>query len=89
MGGARANDMYSHGTTAVIAVAAVAVLAIIVVGAVLLRRRSSRARQGFMAVNQNVSPEEQHVSSMQMNGYENPTYRYFELNAKAAPASKA
>ena len=83
--------MYSRSTTALIAIAAVAVLAVIVVGTVMLKHRSSRSRQGFMAVNQNVSPEEQHVSSMQMNGYENPTYRYFEINASASksPPTKA
>ena len=34
--------------------------------------------QGFVEVDQTASPEERHVASMQMNGYENPTYKYFE-----------
>ena len=39
--------------------------------------------QGFVEVDQTASPEERHVAAMQMNGYENPTYKYFE----AAPTS--
>ena len=34
--------------------------------------------QGFVEVDQTASPEERHVANMQMNGYENPTYKYFE-----------
>lgn len=26
-----------------------------------------------------VTPEEKHVANMQINGYENPTYKYFEV----------
>lgn len=26
-----------------------------------------------------VTPEERHVANMQINGYENPTYKYFEV----------
>ena len=37
--------------------------------------------QGFVEVDQNASPEEKHVASMQSNGYENPTYKYFEASA--------
>ena len=37
--------------------------------------------QGFVEVDQTASPEERHVASMQMNGYENPTYKYFEASA--------
>lgn len=36
--------------------------------------------QGFVEVDQTASPEERHVASMQMNGYENPTYKYFEAS---------
>lgn len=25
------------------------------------------------------TPEERHVANMQINGYENPTYKYFEV----------
>ena len=34
--------------------------------------------QGFIEVDQTVTPEERHVANMQINGYENPTYKYFE-----------
>jgi amyloid beta A4 protein len=34
--------------------------------------------QGFVEVNQLASPEERHIANMQINGYENPTYKYFE-----------
>merc|ERR1712080_634088 len=35
-------------------------------------------KEGFVEVDQTASPEERHVANMQMNGYENPTYKYFE-----------
>lgn len=31
------------------------------------------------AVGQPITPEERHVANMQINGYENPTYKYFEV----------
>jgi amyloid beta A4 protein len=31
------------------------------------------------AVGVPVTPEERHVANMQINGYENPTYKYFEV----------
>jgi amyloid beta A4 protein len=34
--------------------------------------------QGFIEVDQTVTPEERNVANMQINGYENPTYKYFE-----------
>jgi len=39
---------------------------------------SAVSSQGFVEVDQTASPEERHVAAMQMNGYENPTYKYFE-----------
>lgn len=33
----------------------------------------------FQAVGAPVTPEERHVANMQINGYENPTYKYFEI----------
>ena len=32
-------------------------------------------------VSANDCPETNHINSMQVNGYENPTYKYFELQA--------
>ncbi|KAJ8888614.1 hypothetical protein PR048_008106 [Dryococelus australis] len=36
-------------------------------------------RTGFVEVDQAATPEERHVANMQINGYENPTYKYFEV----------
>jgi hypothetical protein len=62
-------------------VGSVAVLIIIVVAVVMMRKRSRRQpiTHGFVEVDPAASPEERHVANMQMNGYENPTYRYFEM----------
>jgi len=63
-----------------LAFAGVALMAAMVVGVVLLKRRHARSphQQGFIEVDQTVTPEERHVANMQINGYENPTYKYFE-----------
>jgi hypothetical protein len=54
-----------------------------------MRRRSLR-RRGAAAVNvrldPSASPEERHIAAMQMTGYENPTYKYFEGSAGTATA---
>lgn len=68
-----------------LAFAGVALLTALLVGAVLLRRQAQRSpqAQGFVQVDQGAlpaSPEERHLASMQVNGYENPTYKYFEAN---------
>lgn len=44
------------------------------------RNRRQPITHGFVEVDPAASPEERHVANMQMNGYENPTYRYFEMN---------
>lgn len=33
----------------------------------------------FQTIGVPVTPEEKHVANMQINGYENPTYKYFEV----------
>jgi len=77
-----------------IAVGGITVFIVIVVGVVLMRRRSNARRRrpsralGSMDLDAAAavavsSPEERHVASMQMNGYENPTYKYFEINTTA------
>lgn len=73
----------SRGVYFTLAFAGVALMAAMVVGIVVLRRRAVRhpSSQGFMEVDQNasaVTPEERHVANMQVNGYENPTYKFFE-----------
>ncbi|XP_065347111.1 amyloid-beta-like protein isoform X3 [Cloeon dipterum] len=60
--------------------AGVAIMAAGLVGVAVLRRRNARSpqNQGFIEVDQAATPEERHVANMQINGYENPTYKYFE-----------
>ena len=81
----KAAGAYTSYTLAM-AVAGIAVFVILVAGIVVLRRKNAtRAQQnhGFVEIDQAAaaSPEERHVANMQMNGYENPTYKYFESNA--------
>ena len=71
-------------------VAGAALLVLLVVGVIVNRRRSARyshqqlvskigrTKDGFIEVDTAASPEEKHVAAMQINGYENPTYKYFE-----------
>lgn len=70
----------SRGVYFTLAFAGVALMIAMVVGIVVLRRRNSTnpQNQGFMEVDQAITPEERHVANMQVNGYENPTYKYFE-----------
>lgn len=70
----------SRGVYFTLAFAGVALMMAMVVGIVVLRRRNSTNphNQGFMEVDQAITPEERHVANMQVNGYENPTYKYFE-----------
>jgi len=57
-----------------------------VIGLIILRKRGAATRNyDFLAVNpphllseKTTTPEEKHVHNMQVNGYENPTYKYFE-----------
>jgi len=69
------------GSTMGFAVGAIAVFVVVVIGIVVLRRRAQRrpVNHGFVEVDQGASPEERHVANMQINGYENPTYKYFEM----------
>lgn len=62
------------------AFAGIALLTATIVGVVLLKKHTARSplSQGFVEVDQAASPEERHVASMQANGYENPTFKYFE-----------
>ncbi len=53
---------------------------------VLVKRKRAQSQQlvkhGFLPVDTQ-NPEERHISNMQLNGYENPTYKFFEANAQA------
>ncbi|XP_034947112.1 amyloid-beta-like protein isoform X2 [Chelonus insularis] len=64
-----------------VAFAGIALMAAAIVGIAIFKRRSARSphSQGFIEVDQAATPEERHVANMQINGYENPTYKYFEV----------
>jgi len=65
-----------------LAFAGVALMFAMLIGVVVLKKRSGRYphHQGFSEVDTAASPEEKHVANMQINGYENPTYKYFEAS---------
>jgi len=83
----------SHGFSGAvplgIAVGGLTVFIVIIVGVITMRRRQRRGQRplrplGSLDLDAPMgSPEERHVASMQMNGYENPTYKYFEQNCNA------
>jgi amyloid beta A4 protein len=66
-----------------LAFAGVALMVAMLIGVVVLKKRSGRYphHQGFIEVDTAASPEEKHVANMQINGYENPTYKYFEASS--------
>jgi len=88
----------SRSVYVTLAFAGVALMVAMLIGVVVLRKRSSRfpshqlvsvqttkvgghhAPEGFIEVDTAASPEEKHVANMQINGYENPTYKYFEAS---------
>ncbi|VDK47418.1 unnamed protein product, partial [Cylicostephanus goldi] len=63
---------------AVFMVGAVAIASLTMLVAAIVRRR--RAHHGFIEVDV-YTPEERHVAGMQVNGYENPTYSFFDSKA--------
>lgn len=78
------REVYHRETKSVfltLAFAGMALMAVILITVTVLRRRNARLpqNQGFVEVDQAVTPEERHVANMQINGYENPTYKYFEV----------
>jgi len=71
-------------------------IAVGVAGIVVMRRRGASRRYGQrrgagaparLPLDPAASPEERHVAAMQMTGYENPTYKYFESSAASAWAA--
>lgn len=78
------REMYHRESRSVyftLAFAGIALMAAAVVGVAIFKKRSARSphSQGFIEVDQAATPEERHVANMQINGYENPTYKYFEI----------
>jgi len=66
----------------ILAVAGVTMLVAFVLGIVVFRKRFWMRSHGFTAVDA-MTPEERHVAGMQVNGYENPTYTYFDAGKVA------
>lgn len=61
------------------------ILSSLVLICTLIKRRRSNSRQsikhGFIPI-ETSNPEDKHVNNMQINGYENPTYKFYETNLK-------
>jgi len=76
------------GSTLVVALGGCSVFIIVVVAIFMVKRRGSQQSSGrpgpeYAVVGPSVSSEESHMADMQMNGYENPTYKYFEVQNTA------
>ncbi|KAL2102813.1 hypothetical protein ACEWY4_001981 [Coilia grayii] len=60
-------------------VGGVVIATIIVITLVMLRKKQyTSIHHGVIEVDAAVTPEERHLTKMQQNGYENPTYKFFE-----------
>ena len=85
----RQSSTVVQPTMVTLAIACAAISVAVAIGIALYRNgmQQSPLSQGFVAVQQNQpsvnsthSSEAQHVEALQINGYENPTYKYFENN---------
>lgn len=56
------------------------ITAICIIAFAITNARRRRAMRGFIEVDV-YTPEERHVAGMQVNGYENPTYSFFDSKA--------
>ncbi|XP_041067982.1 amyloid-beta A4 protein-like isoform X4 [Carcharodon carcharias] len=60
-------------------VGGVVIATVIVITLVMLKKKQyTSIHHGVVEVDAAVTPEERHLSKMQQNGYENPTYKFFE-----------
>ncbi|XP_051992954.1 amyloid-beta A4 protein-like isoform X2 [Xyrauchen texanus] len=75
-----AEDVSSNkGAIIGLMVGGVVIATIIVITLVMLRKKQyTSIRHGIIEVDAAVTPEDCHLSKMQQNGYENPTYKFFE-----------
>uniref|UniRef100_A0A8C5C1Z3 Amyloid-beta A4 protein n=1 Tax=Gadus morhua TaxID=8049 RepID=A0A8C5C1Z3_GADMO len=75
-----AEDVGSNkGAIIGLMVGGVVIATIIVITLVMLRKKQyTSIHHGVIEVDAAVTPEERHLSKMQQNGYENPTYKFFE-----------
>jgi len=82
--------------------AGVGILGAVLIGIIVLVKRrviDHPKNHGFLEVNQQLhsngnsngikSPEEKHVASMQVNGYVNPTYAFFETSSSTTTSNPA
>ncbi|KAM4704310.1 amyloid beta precursor like protein 1 isoform 2-T2 [Rhinophrynus dorsalis] len=70
---------FNRGALIGLLVVAVAVAMVIIISLLLIRRKPyGTISHGIIEVEASRSPEEKHLSKMQNQGYENPTYRYLE-----------
>jgi Beta-amyloid precursor protein C-terminus len=61
--------------------------ALVISSVVVMYRRFHQPTPGgpaFSSLSQSVPPEDVHITSMQMTGYENPTYRFFEKKGNSS-----
>ncbi|XP_076839344.1 amyloid beta (A4) precursor protein a isoform X2 [Brachyhypopomus gauderio] len=75
-----AEDVSSNkGAIIGLMVGGVVIATIIVITLVMLRKKQyTSIHHGVIEVDAAITPEERHLSKMQQNGYENPTYKFFE-----------
>ncbi|XP_033864811.1 amyloid-beta precursor protein-like isoform X1 [Acipenser ruthenus] len=75
-----AEDVGSNkGAIIGLMVGGVVIATVIVITLVMLRKKQyTSIHHGVVEVDAAVTPEERHLSKMQQNGYENPTYKFFE-----------
>uniref|UniRef100_A0A8C9VQ16 Amyloid-beta A4 protein n=1 Tax=Scleropages formosus TaxID=113540 RepID=A0A8C9VQ16_SCLFO len=75
-----AEDMGSNkGAVIGLMVGGVVIATIIITTLVMLRKKQyTFIHHGIVEVDAAVTPEERHLTRMQQNGYENPTYKFFE-----------
>ncbi|XP_033117830.1 amyloid-beta A4 protein-like [Anneissia japonica] len=60
----------------------IAIIMVIGAAGLIIRHKSRRVpvNQGFVELDPNMTLEQKHIAMMQSNGYENPTYKYFEVD---------
>ncbi|XP_027878637.1 amyloid-beta A4 protein-like isoform X2 [Xiphophorus couchianus] len=75
-----AEDLGSNkGAIIGLMVGGVVIATVIVITLVMLRKKQyTSIHHGVIEVDAAVTPEERHLAKMQQNGYENPTYKFFE-----------
>ncbi|KAJ8405947.1 hypothetical protein AAFF_G00308350 [Aldrovandia affinis] len=75
-----AEDVGSNkGAIIGLMVGGIVIATVIVITLVMLRKKQyTSIHHGVIEVDAAVTPEERHLSKMQQNGYENPTYKFFE-----------